>query len=197
LFDNGVYDRDRIIALAGPGVLHPKYHRVKPGGSVAGILKSNMVGGRQRIISGNVLTGKTIPPDGSIGYYDNMVTVIPEGDHNEFFGWASPGFSKFSYWRTFMSKIFPRREYTLDTNLHGGRRAFVITGHYEKVFPMDIYPIHLVKAIMAEDIELMEKLGIYEVAEEDFALCEYIDPSKTEMQELIRNGITMMLKEMN
>lgn len=197
LFNNGVYDRERIIALAGPGVLHPKYHRIKPGSSVSGILKAGLAHGRQRVISGNVLTGKTIPADGTIGFYDNMVTVLPEGDHNEFLGWAKPGFTRFSYWSTFMSKLFPRKEYTLDTNLHGGRRAFVVTGHYEKVFPMDIYPIHLVKAIMAGDIDLMEKLGIYEVAEEDFALCEYIDPSKTEIQEIIREGITLMLKEMN
>lgn len=197
LFDNGVYDRERIIALTGPGVIHPKYHRVKPGASVSGILKSNLAEGKMRIISGNVLTGKTINADGSVGFYDNMLTVVPEGDHHEFFGWASPGFSKFSYWKTFMSKLFPRKEYVIDTNLHGGRRAFVVTGHYENVLPMDIYPVHLVKAIMVEDVELMEKLGIYEVAEEDFALCEYIDPSKTEIQELIRKGITLMLKEMN
>jgi len=197
LFNTGFYDRERIIALSGSGVSHPKYHRVRPGCSVTGILKSNMSEGHHRIISGNVLTGKLIANDGSLGFYDNMVTVIPEGDKNELLGWASPGFSKFSYWKTFMSKIFPKREYHLDTNLHGGVRAFVLTGHYERVLPMDIYPVYLIKAVMAEDIELMEKLGIYEVAEEDFALCEYIDPSKIEMQELIRKGITLMLKEMN
>ncbi|MDZ7634520.1 MAG: hypothetical protein U5L72_08830 [Bacteroidales bacterium] len=93
--------------------------------------------------------------------------------------------------------LLPRSEYDLDTNLHGGQRAFVVTGHYENVLPMDIYPVHLLKAIMAGDVELMENLGIYEVAEEDFALCEFIDPSKTEIQEIIRSGINLMIKEMN
>jgi Na+-transporting NADH:ubiquinone oxidoreductase subunit A len=197
LFNTGFYDRERIIALAGPGVQHRKYHRIKPGASVGGILKGNTGKGNLRVISGNVLTGRKIMPDGSFGFYDNMVTVIPEGDYSEFFGWATPGLKKFSYWRTFVSKLFPRKEYVMDTNIHGGRRAFVVTGHYENVFPMDIYPVHLLKAIMAGDVELMENLGIYEVAEEDFALCEYIDPSKTEIQEIIRSGINLMIKEMN
>jgi Na+-transporting NADH:ubiquinone oxidoreductase subunit A len=197
LFNTGFHDRERIIALAGPGVLHPKYYRIRPGASVSGILRSNITEGHHRVISGNVLTGKMIAPDGSFGFYDNMVTVLPEGDHSDFLGWASPGFTKFSYWRTFMSKLLPRKEYVLDTNLHGGNRAFVVTGHYENVLPMDIYPVHLIKAILAEDIDLMENLGIYEVAEEDFALCEYIDPSKTDIQEIIRRGINLMIKEMN
>ncbi len=197
LFSCGVYDRERIIALTGPGVIRPKYHRIRPGASVNAILKSDLLQGDMRVISGNVLTGKTISLDGSLGFYDNMVTVIPEGNHNEFLGWASPGFSKFSYWKTFMSKLFPKREYVLDTNVHGGLRAFVVTGHYERVFPMDIYPVQLIKAIIAENLELMENLGIYEVAEEDLALCEYIDPSKIEIQEIVRQGITIMLKEMN
>lgn len=197
LFGTGFHDREKIIALAGPGVLHPKYHRIKPGASVSGILKQNMKDEYQRVISGNALTGKKISPDGSFGFYDNMVTVLPEGHHNEFLGWAAPGFSKFSYWRTFLSKLLPKREYVMDTNVHGGQRAFVVTGHYENVLPMDIYPVHLIKAVLAEDVELMESLGIYEVAEEDFALCEYIDPSKIEIQEIIRNGINLMIKEMN
>ena len=197
LFDTGFHDRERIIALTGTGVLHRKYHRIRPGASVSGILKGNLKDDHQRVISGNVLTGKKISSEGSLGFYDNMVTVLPEGDHNEFFGWASPGYAKYSYWRTFLSKLMPKKEYVLDTNVHGGRRAFVVTGHYEDVLPMDIYPVHLVKAILSEDIDLMESLGIYEVAEEDFALCEYIDPSKSEIQELIRHGINLMIKEMN
>jgi Na+-transporting NADH:ubiquinone oxidoreductase subunit A len=197
LFDTGFYDRERIIALAGPGVQHRNYHRITPGASVSGILKGNLAEGKWRIISGNVLTGKKITPEGSFGFYDNMVTVIPEGDYHELLGWAGPGLKKFSYWRTFVSRLIPQKEYKIDTNLHGGRRAFVVTGHYEKVLPMDIYPMHLLKAILTGEIEMMENLGIYEVAEEDFALCEYIDPSKTEIQEIIRNGINLMIKEMN
>lgn len=197
LFSTGFHDREKIIALAGPAAQHRKYYRIRPGASVSGILKGNLGEGNLRIISGNVLTGKKISPEGSFGFYDNMVTVIPEGDYHEFFGWATPGLNKFSYWRTFVSKLLPAREYRMDTNMHGGHRAFVVTGHYENVLPMDIYPVHLLKAILAGDVELMENLGIYEVAEEDFALCEYIDPSKTEIQEIIRSGISLMIKEMN
>ncbi|MCU0459294.1 MAG: Na(+)-translocating NADH-quinone reductase subunit A [Bacteroidales bacterium] len=197
LFSTGFHDREKIIALAGPGAQHRKYHRIRPGASVESILKGNLGEGNMRIISGNVLTGKKISQEGSFGFYDNMVTVIPEGDYHEFFGWATPGLTKFSYWRTFLSKLLPGREFQVDTNMHGGHRAFVVSGHYENVLPMDIYPVHLLKAILAGDIELMENLGIYEVAEEDFALCEYIDPSKTEIQEIIRSGISLMIKEMN
>jgi Na+-transporting NADH:ubiquinone oxidoreductase subunit A len=197
LFDTGFYNRERIIALAGTGVLHPKYHRITPGASVSGILKGNLGEGNHRVISGNVLTGRRIAADGFFGFYDNVVTVLPEGDYHELFGWATPGLKKFSYWRSFVSKLLPRKEYTMDTNFHGGHRAFVVTGHYENVLPMDIYPIYLIKAIMAGDVEQMENLGIYEVAEEDFALCEYIDPSKSELQEIIRSGINLMIKEMN
>jgi Na+-transporting NADH:ubiquinone oxidoreductase subunit A len=197
LFNTGFHDRERIIALAGTGVLYRKYHRIRPGASVSAILKSNLKNENCRVISGNVLTGKKITADGSFGFYDNMVTVLPEGDHREFFGWASPGYTKFSYWKTFLSRVLPKKEYDLDTNMNGGRRAFVVTGHYENVLPMDIYPVQLIKAIMAQEIELMENLGIYEVAEEDFALCEYIDPSKTDFQDILRQGIDLMIKEMN
>jgi len=197
LFDEGVYSPERIIVLAGPSVIKPGYYRTLAGASLASILAGNLRGDDNRIISGNVLTGTAVGAAGSLGFYDDMVTVIPEGRYHEFFGWLSPGLGKFSFWRAFAGKMLPKKEYVLDTNLHGGVRPFVLSGQYEKVFPMDIYPIQLLKAILAEDVELMEKLGIYEVAEEDFALCEYIDPSKTEMQELIRRGIDMMIKEMN
>jgi Na+-transporting NADH:ubiquinone oxidoreductase subunit A len=108
-----------------------------------------------------------------------------------------PGTDKFSFYKTFLSKLLPRKAYTLDTNFHGGERAFVMTGQYEKVVPMDIYPMQLLKAILAEDIEMMENLGIYEVAEEDFALCEYICPSKIEIQSIVRQGLDLMVREMN
>jgi Na+-transporting NADH:ubiquinone oxidoreductase subunit A len=132
-----------------------------------------------------------------LGYYDSQITVIPEGLESEFLGWAMPGFSKFSLSRTFFSWLSPRREYRLNTNLHGGLRAFVATGIYEKVLPMKIYPMQLFKAIMIEDIDLMEKLGIYEIAEEDVALCEFACPSKIELQALVRKGLDLMIKEMS
>ncbi len=161
------------------------------------MVNGNVKPGNLRYISGNVLTGTKIAADGYLGYYDSQVTVIPEGDYYEFFGWATPGAKKFSFYRIFLSSLLPARDYKLDTNLHGGERAFVLTGQYEKVVPMDIYPMQLFKAILAEDIDAMENLGIYEVAEEDFALCEFICPSKIEIQSIVRKGLDLMMKEMS
>jgi Na+-transporting NADH:ubiquinone oxidoreductase subunit A len=197
LFEEGVYKPEKIIVLAGSEVLKPEYYKVLAGASISPLIQDNTKSGKLRYISGNVLTGSKIEADGYLGYYDSMVSVIPEGDYYEFFGWAKPGFKKFSFSKTYASKLLPGKNYKLDTNMHGGYRALVMTGQYEKVLPMDIYPMQLLKAILAEDIEMMENLGIYEVAEEDFALCEYICPSKTEMQSIIRKGIDLMIREMN
>ncbi len=197
LFDEGVYRPERIVALTGSEVIDPKYYKMLSGASVAPVVKDNVRPGNHRYISGNVLTGTKIKNDGYLGYYDSQITVIPEGNYHEFFGWASPGIKKFSFSKTFLSSLFPQKSYRFDTNLHGGERAFVVTGLYEKVVPMDIYPMQLFKAILAGDIEMMENLGIYEVAEEDFALCEYVCPSKTEIQSIIRKGIELMIKEMS
>lgn len=197
LFHEGVYRHDRIVALAGSEVIKPGYFRIRSGASIAGITRGNVKQGDVRFISGNVLTGTAVSPAGYLGFYDNMITIIPEGRYHEFFGWVTPGFSKFSGSKTFVSSLLPRKEYVLDTNTHGGERAFVLTGVYEKVLPMDIYPMHLMKAILVDDIDMMEKLGIYEVAEEDFALCEYVCPSKIEIQSIIRKGLDTMLKEMS
>jgi Na+-transporting NADH:ubiquinone oxidoreductase subunit A len=197
LFEEGRYSHERIIALVGSEVVNPQYYKVLSGTSVSGMVSGNVTSGNLRYISGNVLTGTRIEPDGYLGYYDSQVSVIPEGDYYEFFGWMLPGFDKFSFSRTFASSLIPRKSYSLDTNLHGGVRAFVMTGQYEKVVPMDIYPMQLMKAILAEDIDLMENLGIYEIAEEDFALCEFICSSKVEIQSIVRKGLDLMIKEMN
>jgi Na+-transporting NADH:ubiquinone oxidoreductase subunit A len=197
LFEEGKYKPERIIALTGSEVIHPQYYKTLCGGSVTPMIADNVKSGNLRYISGNVLTGTKIGSDGCLGFYDSQITVIPEGDYYEFFGWASPGFNKFSFSRTFFSSLLPGRSYKLDTNLHGGERAFVVTGQYEKVVPMDIFPMQLLKAILAEDIDMMENLGIYEVAEEDFALCEFICPSKIEIQSIIRKGLDLMRKEMS
>jgi Na+-transporting NADH:ubiquinone oxidoreductase subunit A len=197
LFEAGIYKPDRIIALAGSEVVNPQYYNIRSGASISNIVKNNVKPGNLRYISGNVLTGTRIESDGYLGYYDSIVTVIPEGYHYEFFGWMKPGFNKFSFSRTFGSGIIPRKEYRLDTNFNGEVRAFVITGQYEKVLPMEVFPMQLLKAILAEDIEMMENLGIYEIAEEDFALCEFICPSKIEIQSIVRKGIDLMIKEMN
>ena len=197
LFTDGKYNPERIVALAGSEVTVPQYYKMIPGSAITNIVKDNVKPGHLRYISGNVLTGTGISQDGFLGYYDSQVTVIPEGDYYEFFGWAAPGAKKFSFYRTFLSSLLPSKSYDLDTNLHGGERAFVMTGQYEKVVPMDIYPMQLFKAILSGDIDLMENLGIYEIAEEDVALCEFICPSKIEIQSIVRKGLDLMIKEMS
>lgn len=197
LFKTGNFDATRVIALTGSEVLNPKYYKTYVGASIESLVKNNVTDVKKRYISGNVLTGNKVALDGYVGAYHTHVTVIPEGDYYEFFGWALPGLNKFSMSKAFPAWLFKNRKYRLDTNLHGGPRALVMTGQYEKVFPMDIYPMQLIKAIMVEDIDLMEQLGIYEVDEEDFALCEVIDTSKTNIQEIVRKGIDLMRKEMS
>jgi Na+-transporting NADH:ubiquinone oxidoreductase subunit A len=197
LFEKGLYDAAKVIALTGSEVLKTRYYKLISGACIKNLIEKNITEGCHRIISGNVLTGTRIEPDGYLGYYDSQITVIPEGLESEFLGWAMPGFGKFSLSRTFFSWLSPSREYRLNTNLHGGLRAFVATGIYEKVLPMKIYPMQLFKAIMIEDIDLMEKLGIYEIAEEDVALCEFACPSKIELQALVRKGLDLMIKEMS
>ncbi|MBS0010279.1 MAG: Na(+)-translocating NADH-quinone reductase subunit A [Bacteroidales bacterium] len=197
LFNEGKYAPDKIVALAGSEVEKPRYYRTRTGACISSILKDNRVSDNARFISGSVLTGQKIQADGFIGYYDSSVIAIPEGNYYEFLGWITPGLKKFSFSRTFLTWMMPGKKYRLDTNMHGGHRAFVITGKYEKVLPMDIYPMQLIKAILVEDIDKMEQLGIYEVAEEDFALCEFICPSKAEIQSIIRKGLDVMAKEMS
>jgi Na+-transporting NADH:ubiquinone oxidoreductase subunit A len=196
LMSKAEFDVSKTIVLCGSEINTPRYYKVK-GGCRITAFADNVKAGNVRYISGNVLTGTHIAADGYLGFYDSQMTVIPEGDHYEFIGWALPGFGKYSAGRTFFSWLTPNKEYDLDTNVHGGHRALVMTGQYEKVFPMDIYPEHLVKAILAGEIEKMEQLGIYEVAEEDFALCEFVCTSKTDVQSIIRDGIDMMIKEMS
>jgi Na+-transporting NADH:ubiquinone oxidoreductase subunit A len=197
LFLNGKVDATHLVALAGSEVIRPHYFKTKIGSSISEIIKDNLAGENVRLISGNPLTGKRIEKHGYLGFYDSLVTVIPEGDHYEFFGWALPGIRKFSFSRSYLSWLKPGAKYRLDTNYNGGERAYVMTGQFEQVFGWDIYPLQLIKAILIEDIDLMEKLGIYEVDEEDFALCEFIDTSKTEIQDIVRKGLDLMRKEMS
>ncbi len=197
LFTKGIYDTSIIIPFCGSEIKNPKYYRTFKGASVRSLAKNNLAEGTLRFISGNVLTGTRIKSDGYLGFYHNQFTVIPEGNYFEFFGWALPGLNKFSFSKSFFSYLTPNRKYRLDTNFHGAERAYVMTGQYEQVFPMDIYPMQLIKACLAENIEMMENLGIYEVDEEDFALIEYIDTSKTEVQHIIRKGLDLIRKEMS
>ncbi len=196
-FLSGKVDSKRVFAFTGSEVNNPRYYKSFVGACITNMCSGNIKSDNNRFISGDVLTGEKIYKDGFMGYYDSMATVIPEGDYHEFFGWILPGMNKFSVSGTFISKLFKNRKYRLDTNLHGGERAFVMTGKFETVFPFDIYPLQLIKAIMVEDIDLMEELGIYEIDDEDFALCEVIDTSKTEIQKIVRQGLDLMRKEMS
>lgn len=197
LLGTGRADFSRIIAITGPGIAKPHYVRTFAGADMASLLNGFVKPGNFRVVSGNVLTGTHSSLGGYLNFYHHQVTVIPEGDYYEFMGWASPGIHKFSNTRLFLSKLLPVSRFNFDTNYHGGHRPFVVTGQYEKVFPFDIYPVYLLKAIIINDIEKMEKLGIYEVSPEDFALCDYVCTSKTEAQDIVRQGLELMRKEMN
>ena len=198
LFETGKTDFTKIIALTGSEVKEPRYLKTVLGSPIASLIDVNLnpVTYKQRFISGNVLTGTKVKLQSYLGFYDSQITVIPEGDEYEFFGWATLGMDKFSASKTFLAKLFPKKEYEMNANLHGGERAFVLSGQYEKLVPMDILPVHLLKAILVNDIDKMEQLGIYEIVEEDFALCEYACTSKIKVQAIIRSGIEVMIKEL-
>ena len=192
--NTGKLDLARKIAVGGPAAPFNGYVTVLPGTPVAEIFPA---GEDVRVIGGDVLTGTTLGADGYLGYFDTQVSVVKEGHEREWFGWAKPFRPKVhsSSW-CYFSWLTPWKEYDMNTNLHGGPRAFVETKCFEDVTPMDIYPIYLIKACLAGDIEKMEKFGIYEVLPEDLALCDYVDPSKNEIQAIIQKGIDLMIKEM-
>ena len=196
LFINGIYDSNRVVAFTGSEVKEPMYYRTRIGADMSG-LYANIASENVRIISGNVLTGKKINGENFLGYYDSQVTVIPEGDHYQLFGWLAPNFKKFTSTNTMGASLCKKSKKVLDTNLNGGIRPLIMTGNFEKVFPFDIYPMQLIKACIIKDIDQMEELGIYEIDAEDFALCEVIDPSKTAIQQIVRESLEMLRKEMN
>ena len=192
----GKFNAERIIALAGSSVTAPKYYKTKIGADISSIVEGKLGRENNRVISGNVLTGTTQNLKGNLGYYTNIVTVIPEGDDYEFFGWTMPVFKKISTSRALtFSWMFPNKKFDLNTNTNGEHRAFVVTGNYEEVFPLDIFPMQILKACMYKDLDEMEQLGMYEVAPEDFALTEFVCVSKQPHQEIIRKGLDLMLKE--
>ncbi len=194
LFIEGKYDASKLVALTGSEVSNPQYYKTYTGACINKFIEGNVKSDHVRHISGNVLTGTKIEKDGYLGFYDHQFTVIPEGDYEEAFGWILPSAKKLSFHRGFglLSFLNAKKEFVVDTNTHGESRAFVVTGEFEKVLPMDILPTYLFKAIMAEDFDDMEALGIYEVIEEDVALCEFIDVSKHELQGLVREGINLL-----
>ena len=194
LFLNGIYDASKVVAVAGSEVKEPQYYTTYTGASVKKFIANNLKQDHVRIVSGNVLTGTKIEKDGYIGFFDQLVTVIPEGDYFEFLGWIKPTVNKLSFHRAFglFSFLTPKKEFVLDSNNRGEPRAFVQTGVFEKVTPIDILPTYLLKAIIAEDYDEMEALGIYEVIEEDLALCEFVDVSKHSVQAIVREGIDLI-----
>ncbi len=192
----GKFNAERIIALAGAQVETPKYYVTKIGAEINTLVEGKLKDGENRIISGNVLTGTAQGKKGVLSYYDNLITVIPEGNDYEFFGWTAPVFNKISTTRALtFSWMLPNKKFNLNTNTNGEHRAFVVTGQYEEVFPLDIYPMQILKSCMYKDLDEMEKLGMYEVAPEDFALTEFVCVSKQPHQEIIRKGLDLMLKE--
>ena len=201
LFKTGTVDFTRVIALTGSELSERGYAKAIAGCSIDSLVDGKIATGTPhlRYISGNVLTGTKVEKDGNLGAYDNQITVIPEGDDvNEFVGWASPGFGKYSVSHTYLSWLMGKnKEYVIDARIRGGKRAMIMSNEYDQVFPMDILPEYLLKAIIAFDIDKMENLGIYEVAPEDFALCEFVDTSKIEIQKIVRNGLDLLYKEMN
>ncbi len=202
LFNTGKADFTRLIALTGSELSKTGYVKALPGCNinslVDGMLKPTQ--GHIRIISGDVLTGTKVSKDDFLGFYDTQISTIPEGDEvHEFFGWATLGANKFSAGKTFLSSLLGglKKERIIDARIKGGKRAMIMSNEYDKVFPMDIFPEYLLKAIIAFDIDKIENLGIYEVAPEDFALCEVVDTSKIEIQKIVRNGLDLLYKEMN
>ena len=197
LFNTGKYDVRRKIAVTGPKAENPSYVEGYPGISMKELKDYYASAENLRFVSGDVLTGTNVGAEGFLGFADNQVTILEEGNKYELFGWAKPfRTSQFSASRTYFSWLTPNKKYDMDTNLHGGPRAFVVNDTYSKVLPMDLYPVYLLKACLANDIDKMEKFGIYEVIEEDLALCEYVCPSKIYIQQIITDGIALMLKEM-
>ena len=197
-FADGQYDPKRIVALTGSEAKNRKYYKTIIGASVSGIVNDNLESDNVRIISGNALTGDKIDRNSYLGFYDAQITVLPEGDQYKFFltkGWLGPGFDKYSSHMLFPTWLMKNKKYRLDTNMNGEERGFVVTGEMEKVMPLDVLPMQLIKAAMTKDIDAMELLGIYEVAPEDFALCEYVCTSKIDIQEIIREGLDLIKEE--
>ncbi len=194
----GKLNAKKVIALVGSEVKTPEYYNVTIGQNLAGILESNVKEAEEapRYISGNPLTGTKVEKDGFLGFYDSQVTVLPEGNKYDLFGWMVPiQPNKFSLSRTLWSWMMPSKAYRLNTNMNGEPRAFVVSGEYEKILPMSVYPVQLLKSCLVEDIDAMEGLGIYEVAPEDFALCEFACTSKQPVQEILQAGLDLVKKE--
>lgn len=198
LINTGSLDFSRRIALCGSEVVSPSYYKVWEGQSISSIVDGKLLdnGRNKRIVNGNVLTGIKTDLQGFLSSHAHEITVIPEGDDiDEMLGWIMPRLSQFSVSRSYLSWLLPRKRYSLDARIKGGKRHMIMSGEYDKVLPMDIYPEYLIKAILTGDIDKMEQLGIYEVAPEDFALAEFVCSSKQELQRIVREGLDILRKE--
>lgn len=201
----GHYCPERVVAVCGPAAQHPRYYRTVAGTCVAPLLEGQIdaAESQPRVIAGNVLTGVQVAADGFLHAHTNELTLLPEGDYYDFLGWLLPGLHKYSFSRTFLSGFGSKRKSKqkpaltpeFDTQRHGDVRPLVFGEVFDKVFPFDIYPMELIKAAVIGDIERLEQLGIYEIEPEDLALCEFVDPSKTEIQTLIRTALELCRKE--
>lgn len=195
LWTESKYDGSRVVALTGAELKQPAYVRTFQGASLNELLKDNLKDGKLRIVSGDVLTGRQTVSDDFLSFRDDQVTVLKEGDNYELFGWLLPIDPRPSVSKTFPNFLYPDHKFEADTNTHGEKRAFVVSGLYESVLPMDLYPMHLMKAIMTNDLEKMEGLGIAELSEEDIALCEFVCVSKTPLQSILRKGLDIVKEQ--
>lgn len=195
LFLDGKFDATRMVVMAGAEFKTPHYILTKQGANIADLTKDALSTDHVRLIAGDPLSGKKVERTGYLAFNADQLTSIEEGDYYEMFGWLLPLKPKVSLSRTFPGFLFPDVKVKADTNTHGEGRAFVVTGQYEQVLPMDIYPQHLMKSILINDFEKMEGLGIYELAEEDVALCEFVCTSKQPLQQILREGLDLMREQ--
>jgi Na+-transporting NADH:ubiquinone oxidoreductase subunit A len=195
-FATGMVDLRQKIALTGSALSETGYVNSIVGATIDSIVGDRLADENSRLVSGNVLTGTQVDKAGYLSFYHQMMSVIPEGNQYEFLGWLLPSYTRPTISNTLPISKFFTKEFKVNTNYHGEERAYVVTGQYDKVFPMDILPVPLIKSILAQDFDKMEKLGMYEVIEEDLALCEFVCTSKIEVQEIISDGIELMLSEL-
>ena len=191
-FRNHRLNFEKTAALTGPSTAQTGYITTVYGADLSELLKEELASENKRVISGSVLSGNKLDRFPVLGFHDRQITVIDEGGKREIIGWLLPGFRKWSLSHTFLAWLTPKRTYKVNTSLHGGRRAIILTDVYDKVFPFDLMPLQLLKACDIKDIEQMEALGIYEVDDEDFALCELVCPSKTECQKIVKEALGVL-----
>ncbi len=192
LFNEGRFDASRIVALTGGPLTQPKYVKTYQGANVGELLEGNMASASNRIVSGDVLSGAQKGAGEFLNFHDDQITVLEEGNEYEMFGWLLPLTPRPTISNTYPNALFGDMKFEANTNTHGEKRAFVVTGQYEKVLPMDIFPQHLMKAILVNDFERMEGLGLCELSEEDVALCEFVCTSKQPLQSILREGLEVM-----